>query len=98
MRTIEEVKEYVKDKWQELEDGLGRGNGPHCQGCLYALLEFIDSPPPCEHKRVIFFDAKKSSPQTAAYQTGWYIWGQVGDASRQIKFCPECGAELEAKK
>ena len=54
MRTIEETRAHIKALHDEIENGdVGaRHNGPNCPGCLYSLLEFIDSEPPCRHKRV----------------------------------------------
>lgn len=91
MRTIEETREYVKKLWQEIEDGdpRARFNGPHCPGCLYSILEFIDSEPPCEHKRCIRFPLTENSD-------AWFFGAQdIGINARPITFCPDCGQKLE---
>ena len=95
MRTIEEVKEYVKDKWQKIEDSNGRGEGPYCYGCLRLVLEFIDSEPPCRHPRAYF--CYRTPTVYKPEKSAWYLAG-CGTTSDlyKLSYCPDCGEELTA--
>lgn len=95
MRTIEEIREHIKKLWQEIEGGdvRARHNGPNCPGCLYSLLEFIDSEPPCRHKRVRYLVLD----YLPVGVNGWYLVGFGNHESARMKHCPDCGEELPAE-
>ena len=88
MRTIEETREELKRHIDETK----------CRSCVFGLqelLEFIDSEPPCEHLKVLFWPA---APRWAEnLPVGWLLIGQANDTARQkdlVKFCPDCGERL----
>ncbi len=85
MRTIEEVREYVKTEWKKIEDAdvSAIRQRPHCQACLLMVLEFIDSEPPCKHPNILIY--KLGDPFRLS-------------SGKPAKFCPDCGAELEVKE
>ena len=91
MRTIEETRAHIKALHDEIENGdVGaRHNGPNCPGCLYSILAFIDSEPPCTHRRCVYYPL-------AAGGFAWFVLGNVAGCD-PIKFCPDCGEELPAE-
>ena len=98
MRTIEETRAHIKALHDEIENGdVGaRHNGPNCPGCLYSLLEFIDSEPPCKHLKLLFWHGRVLCP--GDLPSGWYYVRQNNNtASDSFKFCPDCGEELPAE-
>ena len=91
MRTIEETRAHIKALHDEIENGdvRARHNGPNCPGCLYSLLEFIDSEPPCKHEKAFY-------KPSGFYGHGgrWYFAGVGLDPAFEIFCCPDCGERL----
>ena len=81
MRTIKETIAHIQKLSKEIEDGdpAARHKGPNCPGCLYELLEFIDSEPECRHDRLKEIDGR------------YYM---DDNCCQEVYFCPDCGKDL----
>ena len=82
MRTIEETREELKRHIDETK----------CRSCVFGLqelLKFIDSDPPCKHKKAFY-----KSSEFYGHAGRWYFarFGLGEDVC--IKFCPDCGERL----
>jgi len=95
MRTLEEVIEHVQRLRQEIENGdpAARHKGPNCPGCLYELLEFINSDPPCKHPEVFWRPELQAG--LTSFPPGWWLHGRGETMMGMVNYCPDCGQKLE---
>lgn len=76
MRTVEEIKEWVEARRMRNCGAIHQIEAE----TLDAVLEFIDSEPPCRHARIKYVGEK---------------WCMDDRCGQQVTFCPDCGKNME---
>ena len=93
MRTIEETKEEIKKRIEAADMPGMRFEGRNCLGCFNSILEFINSDPPCQHTKLIYWNGRVLAP--GDLPSVWYsLKNNNNTACDKYSFCPDCGEKL----